>query len=168
MIRRDQALETIQLNNCTVVDDSSNGQSQWTKPKAMVIHFRMRVGGEYSWPWSEFRPCLRASSDGLTLSVFVRRNRNSKTILRVSLTRLFQASYDDRFEQGLIWTSPGKFRIYSVSNQFSNQIENYGSQWLSKIEWGYLQVRIATSFRPFARDSSDIFRIPITFLKTLH
>ena len=29
-------------------------------------------------------------------------------------TRLSQATYDDRFEQGLICSSSGKFRIYSV------------------------------------------------------
>ncbi len=27
------------------------------------------------------------------------------------LTRQFQASYDDRFDQGLIWSSSGKFGI---------------------------------------------------------
>ena len=43
-------------------------------------------------------------------------------------TRLFQATYDDRFERGLFRSSSGKFRIYSVLNQFSNQIENYGGR----------------------------------------
>ena len=35
----------------------------------------------------------------------------------VSSTRLFQATYDDRFEQGLICPSSGKFRIYTAFNQ---------------------------------------------------
>ena len=42
----------------------------------------------------------------------------------MSLTRSFQATYDDRFEQGLICPSSGKLRLYSASNQFSNQIDN--------------------------------------------
>ena len=33
----------------------------------------------------------------------------------VSFIRLFQASYDDRFEQGLICSSSGNFRIYEIS-----------------------------------------------------
>ena len=51
----------------------------------------------------------------------------AENLERVSFTRLFQATHDDRFEQGLICPSSGKFRIYSASNQFSNQIESYGS-----------------------------------------
>ena len=48
--------------------------------------------------------------------------------VRVSFIRLFQATYDDRFEQDLICSSSGKFRIYTASNQFSYQVESYGSQ----------------------------------------
>ena len=87
--------------------------------------------------------------------------------VRVSFARLFQATDDGRFEGGLFRSSSGKFRIFSASNQISNQIENYGSQWLSKIEWKiFRSQRIGTTFRPFSRDSSSILRIPITLIRT--
>ena len=41
----------------------------------------------------------------------------------MSFIRLFQATYDDRFGQGLICPPSGKFRIYTASSQFSKQIE---------------------------------------------
>ena len=86
----------------------------------------------------------------------------------VSFTRVSHATYDDRFEQGLICPSSDKFRIYSAPNQFSNQIEYYGSQWLSKIEWKiFRSQRIDTTFRPFTRDSSGIVRIPLPFTRIL-
>ena len=40
--------------------------------------------------------------------------------VRVTSTRLFQATYEDRLEQGLVSPSSGKLRICSVSNKFSN------------------------------------------------
>ena len=77
-----------------------------------------------------------AGSSNLTVSgdgSWITRGRTSahgilRVRVRVCFTRLFQATNDDCFEQGLSCASPDKFRKYSAPNQLSNHIESYESQ----------------------------------------